>query len=130
MRMSKSLFFKNLHLGSTALVVISAGLIYGGNPSEILPQVFGFEVRDLELKNMLRAIMGLYLAVGSYWIIGVCKPQHWRAATQLNILFMGGIAFGRVVSTILDGFSLQFGIGLLLELLAMIWGFYNLKRYS
>lgn len=126
--MSGSHFTKNLQLGISAIIVIIVGLIYGINPSEILPKVFGFDVQELELKNIFRAIMGLYLTLGTFWIIGIRKPTYWLIATLTSILFMGGLAFGRIISTIFDGVSLQFTVGLILELTLMIWGIYNLKN--
>jgi len=80
--MKNSLYHKNLHLASSAIIVISAGLIYGASPSNILPEIFGFEVEDLELKNIFRAIMGLYLSLGAYWIISVRKSEYWKGATS------------------------------------------------
>ncbi len=123
-------FIKNLQLGISATVVIIAGLIYGFHPSEILPAIFGFEVQDLELKNIFRAIMGLYLALGAFWIVAIRNPTHWRSATLINVIFMGGLAFGRAISTIFDGISFQFTIGLILESFMMFWGIYNLKKYK
>lgn len=130
MRPLKDRFIKNVQLGASAIIVLSVSLVYGLNPSKILPVVFGFEVQDLELKNIFRAIMGLYLVLGTYWIIGIIKPKHWQTATLVNVLFMGGLAFGRILSTIFDGVSSQFMVGLILELIFMIWGIFNLKKYS
>ena len=66
-----------LHLGASAFIVIVVGLIYGIHPGKIMPLVFDFEVESLELKNMLRAIMGLYIGLGTYWIIGIFKSAHY-----------------------------------------------------
>lgn len=118
---------KEWHLGISAFIVISVSFVYGGNPSEFLPEVFGFEVYNLELKNIFRAIMGLYIAFGCYWLFGISKASHWRSATISNVLFMGGLAFGRLISTLFDGVSPQFTVGLILETLMMLWGINNLK---
>ncbi len=123
-------FTKNLQLGLSACAVIAVGLVYGLYPAKIIPVVLGFEVEALELKNIFRAMMGLYMAVGVYWIIGIVHTDHWRSATLSNVIFMGGLAFGRLVSTIFDGVSLPYTVGLLLELIFMAWGIYNLKRIS
>jgi len=40
---------------------------------------------------------------------------------------MGGLAAGRIVSTIFDGVSDQFIVGLVLEFIFLIWGIYLLK---
>lgn len=121
--------YKNLQLSLSALVVISVSFVYGGNPSVFLPYVFGFEVLDIDLKNILRAIMGLYLAIGGFWVYAIFNQKYWETATVLNILFMGGLAFGRLVSTLFDGISPQFMVGLVLEFVFMLWGIYNLKQH-
>lgn len=117
-----------MHLGLSAFIVISVSFVYGGNPSSFLPYVFGFEVEALDLKNILRAIMGLYIAFGGYWILGILKPEHWYGATISNVLFMAGLAFGRLISTLFDGVSLQFMVALILEVIFMLWGIYLLKN--
>ena len=119
--------FKNLHLGLSAVVVIVAGLLYGLVPERTLPYFFDFKVDELELQNIFRAIMGLYFGFAIYWIIGIRKSKYWEAATLSNVIFMGGLATGRLVSTIVDGVSLQWLIGLLLEFFMMAWGIYNLR---
>ena len=121
---------KNLNLLLSGIIVIIAGIVYGGHPTFVMPELLGFEVKDLELKNMLRAIMGIYLGIGVYWIISAYKPKLWFGATLSNVLFMGGIAFGRIVSTLFDGVSPLFTPALILELLFLGWGLYNITKYK
>ena len=104
--------------------------MYGANPEKVLPYFFDFEVSNLELKNIFRAIMGLYIAFALYWIYGIKNQAHWKNATLSNILFMGGLAFGRLISTVIDGISVQYGIGMVLELAVMVWGILNLKHHT
>jgi hypothetical protein len=119
---------KNLQLTLSAIVVVLAALVYGANPAKILPLIFDFQVDNLELKNIFRAVMGLYLAFAAYWVWGIRSPAHWRSATLSNILFMGGLGAGRLISMFLDGVSPQYTLGMILELLMMGWGIYNLKH--
>ncbi len=119
---------KNLNLLLSGIVVIIAGVVYGGHPSYIMPILLDYQVEALELKNMLRAVMGIYLGIGIFWLLGAYKSKLWYAATLSNVLFMGGISFGRIVSTVFDGVSIPFTPALILELLFFIWGVYNLKR--
>ncbi|WP_423998495.1 DUF4345 domain-containing protein [Maribacter sp. IgM3_T14_3] len=121
---------KNLNLFLSGVIVIIAGIVYGGHPTYIMPELLGFEVVDLELKNILRAVMGIYMGVGLFWVLGSFEPKLWYAATLCNVLFMGGISFGRIVSTVFDGVSPLFTPALMLELLFFGWGLYNLKKYS
>ena len=119
---------KNAHLLVSAIIVIAAAFIYGLHPEKILPLFFGFKVEVLELINIFRAVMGLYLAFAGYWFLGVLNKCHWKNATITNVLFMGGLVFGRVLSTIFDGISLKYRIGLIGELILLLWGIYNLKN--
>jgi len=121
---------KKLHLGISAFIVIIVGFVYGGHPSSFLPYLFGFEVEAVDLKNIFRAIMGLYIAFACYWIYGIVKPKYWRGAAISNVLFMGGLAAGRTISTLFDGVSEQFMLGLVGEFILMAWGIYLLKSDS
>ncbi len=72
--------------------------------------------------------MGLYLGFSFFWILGAINNTYWKAATLSNIIFMGGLAFGRLLSFALDGISYQYILGLILEVFFMILGVYNLKK--
>ena len=120
---------KNLNLLVSGIIVIIAGCVYGGHPSYLMPLLLDYQVEALELKNMLRAVMGIYMGIGLFWLLGAYKIKLWYAATLSNVLFMGGISFGRLVSTIVDGVSIPFTPALILELLFFVWGLYNLKKY-
>jgi len=93
--------FKNLHLLISLSIVIPTGIIYG-SPS-ILPKQLNIEVNTIDLSNMLKANMCLYLGISFVWILGVWKPKYWKRATELNILFMLTLAIGRALSMIIDG---------------------------
>jgi hypothetical protein len=121
---------KHLHLGISAMVVILAGLAYGAFPAQFLPILFDFEVKTVDLLNVFRAIMGLYIGLAMYWTYGIINPVHWRSATIVCTIFMGGLALGRFVSMAIDGIpSLAFAIGAWLELAFMVWGLINLKSH-
>ncbi len=120
---------KNFHLILSTIFIIPVAFVYGLYPQKILPLLFDFTVSGTDLSNIFRAIMGLYLAMGILWIIGTVKPNFWRTATIANILFMSGLAFGRMFSMTLDGPpSIYFSIGLLVEVLLAVWGIMNLRN--
>jgi Domain of unknown function (DUF4345) len=85
--MQKNTIPKNSHLLLSSVIVIAAAFLYGLSPSTILPQLFDFEVTTTDLSNVFRAIMGLYLTFASFWIVGILKPNYWKAATVSQILF-------------------------------------------
>ena len=75
--------------------------------------------------------MGLYVGFATYWIIGIFKCDHWRNATLSSVIFMGGLAFGRMVSILIDGVpSVAFLVGTVAEIVLMLWGIHNLKIES
>ena len=122
---------KNLHLITSIIFIIPIALVYGLYPKITLSQLFDIKVETINLKNIFRAIMGLYLGIAAIWIIGILKPKFWITATLTNIVFMGGLAAGRLLSLALDGLpSIYFLVGLLMELSFAFWGLRNLKKYG
>lgn len=96
-----------------------------------MPQLLDFSVETTDLANVFRAIMGLYLAFALLWILGTVKPNYWKAATISNILFMVGLAFGRIISLFLDGFpSMVFLMGTVGELVLAIFGITQLLHFN
>lgn len=94
---------KNLHLIISIILIIPIALIYGLYPKIILSKLFDIKVETINLTNIFRAMMGLYLGISTIWIIGIIKPKFWVTATLTNIVFMGGLAAGRLLSLALDG---------------------------
>jgi hypothetical protein len=120
---------KNLHLLLSTMIVTAAALTYGLAPDKTLSALFDFRVTTTDLHNIFRAIMGLYLAMASFWVIGILKPRYWGAATLSNIAFMGGLSFGRLISILADGMpSIYFTLGMLAEAGFAVWGWLNWKR--
>jgi hypothetical protein len=92
--------------------------------------LFDIEVESIDLKQIFRATMGLYLGMVVFWLIGISKPHYWRIATISNVLFMIGLASGRIISLLLDGIpSISFSVGIALELSLALWGIINLKKF-
>ena len=129
--MSTTTIRQNLHLIISSGIVIPVAFVYGLFPKTILPQLLDFSVETTDLANVFRAIMGLYLAFAFLWILGMLKPDYWKAATISNILFMAGLGFGRIISLLLDGFpSAVFLIGTAGELVLAIFGMIQLQHYK
>jgi hypothetical protein len=121
--------FKNLHLLVSLLIVIPTGIIYG-SPS-ILQKQLDIKVNTIDLSNMLKANMCLYLGISLIWVLGICKPQYWKRATELNILFMLTLATGRALSMIIDGLpSGGYIFGIIAEFMLGVFSIYQLKKYN
>jgi len=127
--MGKYLNFKNLHLILSILIVVPVALGYGLFPGQVLPIFFDFTVETIDLKNVFRAIMCLYLGMAIVWTLGLVRPVFWNTATITNIAFMGGLGLGRVLSLFWDGLpSTPFLVGLLGELTLALLGFYQFRK--
>jgi hypothetical protein len=75
--------------------------------------------------------MGLYLAFALFWLVGMLRPNLWKAATLSQILFMGGLAFGRMLSLLFDGVpSTLFALGTIGELILALFGYYQIRIYG
>ena len=121
--------FKNLHLLISILIVLPTGIIYG-SPS-ILPEQLDIQVNTIDLANMLKANMCLYIGISIIWILGVWKTEYWKRATELNILFMLTLATGRGLSMIMDGFPTGgYIFGIIAEFALGIYSIYQLKKYN
>ena len=121
--------FKNLHLIISLSIVVPTAIIYG-SPS-VLPVFLDIQVNTIDLSNMLKAIMGLYLGISLVWVLGIWKSKFWKSATQLNILFMLSLATGRALSMFADGSPTGgYIFGIIAEFVIGLFSIYQLKKYS
>ncbi len=121
--------FKNLHLIVSILIVLPTGVIYGS--SLILSEQLDIQVNTIDLANMLKANMCLYIGISVIWILGIWKANYWKRATELNILFMLTLATGRALSMIIDGLPTQgYVFGIIAEFVLGIYSIYQLKKYK
>ena len=86
---------------AVGLVPIALG--YGAKPSDSLDFLFGIAVDTINLTHIMRAIMGLYLAMVVVWIWGAFDEQLTTPALVSCAVFMLGLAAGRILSFIVDG---------------------------
>lgn len=110
---------------------MGAALVYGLSPNTVLPRLLDFQVLTPDLSNVFRAIMGLYLAFALFWFVGIIIPNFWKAATLSQILFMGGLATGRLISFYIDGWgAVLFSLGALGEIVLCLFGLYQYFKFS
>lgn len=121
--------FKNLHLIISIAIVLPVGIIYG-SPS-ILSEQLDIQVNTIDLANMLKATMFLYIGISFIWILGVWKTEYWKRATELNILFMLTLATGRALSILMDGWPTGgFVFGILAEIVLGVYAIWQLKTHN
>tara|TARA_B100001989_G_scaffold211534_1_gene160971 strand:- start:423 stop:806 length:384 start_codon:yes stop_codon:yes gene_type:complete len=118
------------------LLFIAAGvfpvsLIYGGNPAVSMPSFYDINVDTVNLSNILRAVMGLYISLCTFWVIGARFEKLRLSALWSLVIFMTGVALGRVLSLILDGMpSPLFVFYLVAEIIAAIIGFKLISNFQ
>ena len=78
-------------------------LSYGAVPQTSLPSLFGIDAANVPTRHLFRAIMGLYLALICFWIAGARQDALRRPALWSLFVFTLGLALGRSLSLILDG---------------------------
>ncbi len=105
------------------------GLSYGISPTGILPKVLAISDIGRDLSHVFRALMCLYLGISTFWIAAAFKPAWTRPAIISVILFMAGLASGRIFSIAVDGIpSPLLLVYLALELGLVSLGFYILAK--
>ena len=114
-----------------ALGLVPIALSYGVVPSTSVTYLLGFPVEGTNQTHVFRAIMGLYLANATFWLIAAMTPVLQRAALWVLFLFMAGLAAGRILSIILDGMPgtvLVFYLGA--ELIFAVLAAVNLRKFE
>jgi hypothetical protein len=86
---------------SIGLVPIALG--YGAVPSASLDFLFGIPVDTVNLAHIMRAVMGLYIAMVVVWVWGAFSKSMEGPALVACAVFMLGLAAGRILSIVIDG---------------------------
>ncbi len=113
----------------SAAGLVAVALSYGVAPEALLPKVLDLTVEGTDLTHVFRAVMGLYLGMIVLWVLGAFRANLTRAAVIAEIAFMFGLAFGRVLSIIVDGVpSALLIFYAVLEVAMGLWGVLVLKK--
>ena len=72
--------------------------------------------------------MGLYIALSMFWVVGAFKKSLRLAALLSMTIFMTGIALGRILSIIIDGFPYPiFLFYTVIEIFSALMGYFLIK---
>ena len=115
----------------SAAGLFPVALSYGIAPGAVLPKVLNVAVEGTDLTHILRGVMGLYLGMIVFWILGALRSNFTQAAVMSEIVFMFGLAVGRMLSIVVDGVpSLLLIAYTALEIGMGVWGLMVLKGLS
>jgi hypothetical protein len=113
----------------SAAGLFGVALSYGVAPAAVLPKVLDLTIEGTDLTHILRAIMGLYLGMIALWVLGAYQAKFTLAAVIAEVVFMIGLALGRVVSIFVDGVPSVLLIGyMVVEITMGLWGILVLKK--
>ena len=127
--MDKRKFLTIMTRESLCLLLIAPGVLavslsYGLYPETTLKYLYDIDVDSINLANIFRAIMGLYIALSIFWVAGAFKKSLRLAALWSMTIFMTGIALGRMLSMLLDGIPDMIFINyLIIEMIGAFLGF-------
>ncbi|WP_400075697.1 DUF4345 domain-containing protein [Winogradskyella sp. R77965] len=118
-------FLKKIHLVISVLIVVPVAFIYGFNPSS----EFDIQLQTIDEHNQFKAIMGLYLSFSILWILGILNSNYLKLALVTNVIFMLGLASGRLLGIFLDGIPTDpYIYGIIGEFVLGFYGLWVLKR--
>ena len=122
---------RQLFLIVAAIGLIPIALSYGAAPHHTLDMLFGMSIESTNELHIFRAIMGLYLALVVFWFWGAFNFNLTTVALYSLVVFMFGLAAGRLVSILADGWPhWLLVVYFLLELAFGILGIWLIKSSS
>ncbi len=103
--MSNSSTMQRGFLLLTAAGLVPIALSYGAMPGRSLPWLFDIDASAVNTRHIFRAVMGLYLGLVCFWIAGAFRSDLRTPALWSLLVFMFGLALGRLFSLLMDGWA-------------------------
>lgn len=94
---------KQAYLIFAFVAVAVIALLYGVSPDWFARTFLDVNDLDADLAHILRAVMGLYLALGLFWLYAAFNPRFRDAAVLTTVIFSAGLVSGRLISLVVDG---------------------------
>jgi len=94
---------ESIFLVLAAIGLVPIALSYGLVPAESMAYLFDIDASSINTSHILRAVMGLYLALIVFWLLGARNDDLRLPALWSLTVFMLGLAAGRAISMLVDG---------------------------
>jgi hypothetical protein len=94
---------KKYYLVFAFCAVSIIALLYGVSPYWFARMFLGVSELDTNLAHILRAVMGLYLGFGLFWLFAAFSDGYRNTAVLTTVIFCGGLVTGRLISLSADG---------------------------
>lgn len=85
-----------------AIVTIIA-LLYGVSPQWFARTFLDVTQLEPNIAHIFRAVMGLYLALGVFWLYAAINDRYTNVAVLTTAIFSGGLVLGRILSLFTEG---------------------------
>jgi hypothetical protein len=108
-------------------------LLYGIDPAWFAKSFLGVTDLNINFAHILRAVMCLYLALGTFWLFCAFRDEHKNIAILTTMVFAGGLVIGRLLSFAVDGLPsplLIFYAGVECAVIPVAWWVYSLPERS
>ena len=87
-----------------AFVVVSIiAILYGISPAWFAKTFLNIPAMSVDFAHILRAVTGLYLGLGLFWLFAAFNDRHRNTAVLTTAIFAGGLVSGRLISLLADG---------------------------
>lgn len=95
---------KKILLIFSFFTISTIAFLYGVSPQWFFESFLtDSQLPTVDQSHVLRAIMGLYIALGLFWLFSAFNDDFRDAGIFVLAIFCGGLAAGRILSIILDG---------------------------
>jgi hypothetical protein len=87
-----------------AFIMVSIiALLYGVDPQWFGQTFLNVPQLDPNIAHILRAVMGLYIALGLFWLYSAFNENYRNVAVLTTVIFSGGLVSGRIISLFNEG---------------------------
>lgn len=94
---------KKYYLIFAFVAVAIIALLYGVSPDWFARVFLDEQQLDADIAHILRAVMGLYIALGLFWLYAAFQSAYRNVAVLTTIVFCAGLVSGRLISLVADG---------------------------
>jgi hypothetical protein len=111
------------------VLVSGIALLYGASPEWFARTFLGVTELEASFAHILRAVTGLYLAFGLFWLCAAFSDRLRNVGVLTIIVFCAGLVIGRIISVFVDGMPaplLQFYIAVELAVMPVAYWVYRL----
>lgn len=115
-----ALKIKQAYLVLSSIIVAVIALMYGLSPQWFARSFLGVRDLDVNLAHILRAVMGLYVGFGLFWLSSAFSNRHRNTAVLTTLIFAAGLVSGRIISLVADGLPSPLLVGYTVAELALL----------